>query len=81
MDASILLRRGNKIITGGRRREGLGEGERRGREEGVRFRSRRCKGRGEIQSVRKFCSSGGWGTGVDTRKTQMPGKQEAPRTQ
>ena len=33
VDASILLRKGNKIITGGKRREGTESGEGRGKKE------------------------------------------------
>jgi hypothetical protein len=51
VNASVLLRRGNKIIIGGRGRESLGTGLGVGEDEE------------EVQRVRKLNSSGGWGTG------------------
>jgi hypothetical protein len=52
MDALILHRRGNKIITGGRGRKGPGREEGRGREKGEAGSGIR-KDRKEIQRVRK----------------------------
>ena len=63
MDASILLRRENKIITASRGRD-LG-----GREDGDGKGGRFIMGRDrtEVLRVRKMnrevCSNGGWGTG------------------
>ena len=82
VDASVLLRRGNKIIKGSRGWEGLGRkrgegGEKRGR---IRYgrRWRRCT---EGQEIEQRCVAMGDGElGVATRKSQMPGKQEPPRT-
>jgi hypothetical protein len=66
VDASVLLRRGNKIITGSRGWEGLG----RKREE-ERTKGGAGSGMGEdmvdLQRVKKLnrgvCSNEGWGTG------------------
>ena len=84
VDASVLLRRGNKIITGARGWEGLGR-KRGGREEksGDRIRCGRRRGRcTEGQEIEQTCIAMEDGElGVATRKSQMPGKQEAPRTQ
>ena len=55
-----------------------GEGEKRGR---IRYgrRWRRCT---EGQEIEQRCVAMGDGElGIATRKSQMPGKQEAPRTQ
>ena len=52
MDASIQLRRGNKIITGGRGREGLGRERGRGRKRGTA--SHLGIVRREVQRVRKL---------------------------
>jgi hypothetical protein len=55
VDASILLRRGSKIITGGRRRQGPGrEREKKGREKWEGAGSGRERGRREIQRVGKL---------------------------
>ena len=81
VDASVLLRMGNNTIKGsrgweelGRKREGGGG---RGR---IRYgkRWRRCT---EGQEIEQRCVAMGDGElGVATRKSQMPGKQEPPRT-
>jgi hypothetical protein len=80
VDTLVLLRRENKIITGGRRRKGpwrKGEGGRKRGQDQVWEET-------EVQRVRKL--KGGmwqWGgeLGLSTRKSQMPGTQEAPRIQ
>ena len=82
VDVSVLLRRRNKIIKGSRGWEGLERERRGGRENEGQNRvweemeemyrgsenGKRCVavGNGELQ--------------VATRKSQMPGKQEPPRT-
>ena len=83
MDASVLLRRRNKIITGDRgregpRRDGTWKGERRGRRKGGRIRHGKRWGRStEGQKIEGRCVTVGDGElGVATRKSQMPGKQE-----
>jgi hypothetical protein len=53
VDASILLRRKNKIITGGRGREGPGREREGGRGREV-ARSSMGSDRREVQKVRKF---------------------------
>ena len=82
VDTSILLRMWNNIIKcsrgceGLRRKRGRGE-EKRGR---IRYgrRWRRCT---EGQEIEQRCVAMGDGElGVATRKSQMPGKQEPPRT-
>ena len=76
VNALILLRRGNKIIIGGRGREGLGgRGEEEGK--GVRFRYEK---RQERSPEGQENWEGGTGAG-NTRKSQTPGMREAPRTQ
>ena len=71
--ALILLRRGNKIIMSRTwERE-----ERGGKKEG---RIRYGNSRGSGKSIEIY-SSVWWGMGRNIRKSQMPGKQEAPRTQ
>jgi len=78
--ASVLLKRGNQIVKGGRGWEGHG---RRGK--GERKRGSDMGGdRDDIQRARNLnkCAHQ-WGNGelvVSTRKFQMPGKQEEPRT-
>jgi hypothetical protein len=66
VDASVLLRRGNKIIMGGRGRKGPR------RERG---------GGGKSGGQDQVCSSGDGELGVATKTSEMPGKQEFPRTQ
>ena len=86
MDASFLLRKGNKIITGGRGREGGREGgpgsERGGR--GIkesRVRCSRRQGRStEGREIETGVCTRGVGEPGATRKPQIPGKQEVPRT-
>jgi hypothetical protein len=78
VDASVLLRRGKKIIMEGRGREG----ERRGFVKGVRImcrrRQRRCT---EVKDVEQRCVAMADGKlGIATKKSQMPRKQKAPRT-
>jgi hypothetical protein len=82
MDASVLLRR--KIIKGSDGREGWGRG--RGGEKkrgGGSIRSERRLWRStESQKIEWKCVAlPGVELGVATRKSQMPGKQEFPRTQ
>jgi hypothetical protein len=77
---SILHKMGNKIITEGKGREGTG------RERGGRVKRGAGSGMGrdkrEVQRVGKLnVAVGEEELGVVTRKSQMPGKQEAPRTQ
>jgi hypothetical protein len=52
VDVSVLLRRGYKIIMGGRGREGLGRERERGGDKGGRVRCGRDKG--DVQRVRKL---------------------------
>jgi hypothetical protein len=84
LDASVLLRRENKITLRGREREGLGRergGEgKRGQEQGQVWEEMgRCI---EGQVIEQWCVAVGDGEfGVATRKSQMPGKQEVSRTQ
>jgi hypothetical protein len=79
--ASVLLRRGNKIIMGGRGREGpkrkRTEKWKRERGRGKRH-GRTIEGLGILTEV---CNSEGWEPPVATRKSQMPGKQEVLRPQ
>jgi hypothetical protein len=80
VDASVLLRRGNKITMGGRGGRDLG-----GRKEGE------GKGRGQDQmwgrsteswEIERRCVAVGNGEmRLATRKSQMTEQQEAPRTQ
>ena len=83
VDASVLLRRGNKIIKGSRGWEGLGRKRRGGGEKRSRIRyGRRWRRCTEGQEIEQRCVAMGDGElGVATRKSQMPEKQEAPRTQ
>jgi hypothetical protein len=82
VDASVLLRRGNKIITGIRGREGSGR-ERGGG--GKKVSGSGVGGDGEKyrgQEIEWRCVAVGAGKlEVATRKSQMSKKQEAPRTQ
>ena len=76
-----LLRRGNKIreVEGGSDLGGRQAGERKKRGR-IRYgrRWRRCT---EGQEIEQRCVAMGDGElGVATRKSQMPGKQEPPRT-
>jgi hypothetical protein len=83
VDTSVLLRRGNKIITGGREREKPGRERRVGGEKGGWIRCGRRQGRcTEGQEIEQRCVMMGDGElSVPTRKSQIPGKQEASRTQ
>jgi hypothetical protein len=72
MDASIPLRRGNKMIMGSRGRECYGwerGGERKGEQVQV-WEETGEKSRGPEEQI-GIC--GGWGTGVTIRKSQTPG--------
>jgi hypothetical protein len=71
--ASVLLRRWNKIIMGGRSRE----------RRGMKKKEIRCGRRQKrIQEIEwSSVAIGNGELGGATRKSQMPGKQEAPRTQ
>ena len=82
MDASLILRRGSKIIMRSRRRKRAGR-EREGEVKVSRIRCgkrlERCR---EGHKIEQRCIAvGDWELGIATRKSQMPGKQEAPRTQ
>ena len=80
MDASVLLRR--KIIKGSKGREGQGWGG--GERNGVKGVSAVGGDRGEVQSQKiewRCVALQGVELTVATRKSQMPGKQEFPRTQ
>ena len=82
VDASVLLRRGNNIIKGsrgwkgpGRKRGGGGEKE----ESRIRYGRRwRCTEGQEIEQ--RYVVVGDGELGVATRKSQLAGKQEPPRT-
>ena len=84
VDASVLLRRGNKIITGGRgweglRRNGAGRGKRGGQDQVWEETGDMNR---EGQEIEQSCVAMGEGElGAGTRKSQMPRKQEAPRIQ
>jgi hypothetical protein len=82
MDFSVLLRRG-KIIKGRRGREGPRRERGGGGKMWLRIRCRRIQERStEGQKIEHSCAAVGDGDlGVATRKSQMPGKQESPRTQ
>jgi len=82
VDASVLLGKGNKIITEGRRWEGPG------RKKGGKGKRATGSGVGgdrrstDAQEIEQRCAAiGDKELGVATRKFQMPGKQEVPRTQ
>ena len=78
VDASVLLRRGNKTITGDRGKE------LRGGEEGKGGRIPCERRLGEVQEVRKLdghVTVGNGELGAASRKSQMSGKQEILRTQ
>ena len=78
VDASVLLKRGNKIIRGGREWEGFWRNRGGGGEKVGRIR---CGRSTEGQEIEQRCVAMGDGElGVATRKSQMPGKQEPPRT-
>jgi hypothetical protein len=82
VDASFLLRKGNKIFIGGRGWEGLGrkKEEKGGKKERVRYKGR-WDWYTEGQKFEQKCVAIADGKlGVTTSKSQMPGKQEAPRT-
>jgi hypothetical protein len=76
---SVLLRRGNKIIMGGRGREEPGRKKVKGGQNQVWEEMGRST---EPQEIKWRCIAVGDGElEVATRKSQMPGKQETPRTQ
>jgi hypothetical protein len=81
MHVSVLLRSGNRVIKGSREWDGLGRNRRGGGEEGRIRYGRRWKRCIEIQEIEQRCVAMGdrelW---VATRKSQMPGNQEPPRT-
>jgi hypothetical protein len=81
VDASIPLRRGNKIITGGWEGYGRPRGGEGGK--GGRIKYGRRQGRWkEGQEIEQSCvAMGDEELGVTTRNFQMPGNQETPRTQ
>ena len=80
-DTSIPLRRGKQIILGGSGREGSGW------ERGTRelqdhiWEETGEKSRGSGEWIETYSSEWGWGLGRTTKKTQMLGMPEAPRTQ
>jgi hypothetical protein len=80
VDASFLLRSRNETIKGIRRREG---GTWRKRREGGEKEGKNQVGE-EMHSGSgnwtEVCSNGGWRTVSSNQKSQMPGKQEPPRT-
>jgi len=79
MNASVLLRRGNKIITGGSGRDSGGGGRRR---TGSGVGGDMGGGSSEGQEIeQRHVAAGDEELGIATRKSQMPGKQESPRTQ
>ena len=80
VDASVLLIRGNKIIKGSRGWEGLGR-----KRSGERVAESGMGGHGDDvqrgQETEQRCVSMGDGElGVATKKSQMSGRQEPPRT-
>jgi hypothetical protein len=83
VDASVLLRRGNNIIMGGRGWEGLGRKKERREEREGRIRYGRRLGRcTEGQDIeQRLVAMGNGQLGLAKGKSQMPGKHKAPRTQ
>jgi hypothetical protein len=78
VDTSVLLRRG-KIIKESRGWEGFGRKGRGGGEKEGKIRyGRRCTVGHKIEQ--RCVAAEGGELGVATRKSQMPGKQETPRT-
>jgi hypothetical protein len=67
VDASVQLRRGNKIIRGSRGGEGLGRKRRKGGEEELKNQvwEEMYRGSGNLTEV---CSNGGWETGGSNQK-------------
>jgi hypothetical protein len=77
VDASVVLRSENKIITGGRGWEGLGR-KRGGREEekvGDRIQCERRQREMEIEQ--RFVAKVDGELGIANKMSQTPGKQEA----
>ena len=83
VDASVLHRRGDKIIMGGRGGRELGRRGGREEEKWGRIRCGRRWGKcTECEEIEQRCVAIGDGElGVATRKSQMPEKQEVPRIQ
>ena len=81
VDASVLLRRRNKILMGGRGWEQLGRKREEQGEKSDRFMYGRRQD--DIQNDFEQCcvAVGDGELWVATSKSQMPGKQEAPRIQ
>jgi hypothetical protein len=80
VDASILLRRGNKIIMGGKWREGpKWEREEEKWEQDQVWQETVEKSRGSGK-LREYVTVWGSELRVATRKSQVPRKQEVPRT-
>ena len=77
---SVLHRRGNKIIMGGRGRKELGREKAQGQKKGAKVRYGRSEGEcTEGQDFEQSCVALGNGElGVATRKSWMPGNQMAP---
>jgi hypothetical protein len=85
VDVSVLFRRGNNIIKGSRGWEGLGRkpggGGKKGTEEIWEEYGRRWNRCTEGQEIEQRCvAKGDRELGVANRNSQMPGKQEPPRT-
>jgi hypothetical protein len=83
VDSTLLLNWGKRIISWKYRERGIWEGERSGREKEGQFRYGRRQGRStEGQEFESSCIAVWEGElRVATRKYQMPGTQEVPRTQ
>jgi hypothetical protein len=83
VDASVLLRKGNKIIMGERGREGTGRETGARGNNGDRIRCGRRQMRStEDKNIEQMCVAFGDGElMVATIKSKIPGKQEVPRTQ
>jgi hypothetical protein len=84
MSASVILRRGNKIIMGGRRCEGLGwkkGGGGEGKGGKIRYGRRRWRCTEGQKIEQRYAAMGDRELGVATRKPHVSGKQEALRTQ
>jgi hypothetical protein len=81
VDASVLLKRGNKIIRRSSQCEGLGRKRRGGGgKQGKSRYGRRWKRCIEDQEIEHSCVATRHGKlKVATRKSQMPKKQEPPR--
>jgi hypothetical protein len=84
VDVTVLLIKGNKIVTGGRGTEGWTWRKRwlEGKREGMSRCGRSQRWSTEGQEIeQRYVAMGVGEMGVATRKSQMPGKEEASRTQ